>query len=112
MKIISGSGGIFFDADQYNINFYYFYISNGNYGFDIYSSGNGHYRNLMVGSYQNISKSVKIAVVANNSSFDLYANNQFLTSVSDNTFPGGQIGVAAGRGNSLVQFSEARVWIL
>jgi hypothetical protein len=55
-----------------------------------------------------------IAVVANAGAFDLYANKQKISSMSDSTFSHGQIGVAASASNdpAEVVYSNAKVWTL
>jgi len=120
MTIIRGeSGGIVFRVVDFNTNkYYYFYISSdGTYALalsrDEHSS---HDRLLRSGSSSFIKRGLKqsnlVAVVASGSNIYIYVNKQYVTSVSDNTYSSGQIGVYAIdiTTPTEVAFSHAQVW--
>ncbi len=60
-----------------------------------------------------LSQSNLLTVIARGSNFYLYVNKQYITSVGDNTFSTGVIGVfAAGANATDAVFSNAQVWRL
>ena len=121
MTIIAGNcGGIIFRADFTVRHYYLFSIcQDGSYQLRLYTQPEGpETKILLQGSNPSIrtglGQSNLVAVVANNNAITLYVNHQFITSVQDNTYSQGQIGVAAANNNSPteVAFRNARVWAL
>ena len=94
---------------------YSFYINqDGTYAFYLAGPSAGQY--LRNGSSPFIKTGLNqtnlIAVVARGSTIYLYVNKQYITSLSDNTFSSGQIGVLVNE-NSLpteVMFQNVQVW--
>ena len=103
---------------------YYFYICrDGHYGLVRYLGDNApiNYVVLVENSYLPITKysgqTYTIGVVAQGFKFDVYVNQEYLTSVLDtnNGYSAGTIGVIVrtlGIGTTEVAFSDATVWIL
>lgn len=121
MTIISGSaGGILFRASQANSTFYYFRVGqDGSYDVRVYVDPLiDHSRLLATGSspalHSGTNQPNLLAVVADSSSLELYANHQLLTRLSDTTLTHGQIGVVAYNqgGLATVVYSNAKVWTL
>jgi len=117
MTIDSGNqGGIVFRANSANNAFYLFYIDIvGRYSLDLYKNGSqattlssGYNAAIATG----IKHSNQLAVVAYNSIFYLYANQQFITSLADSSLSAGKIGVAAldFKNPTEVEFTNAQVW--
>jgi len=111
-------GGILFRANSTKGAFYFFRIGiNGSYALDLYQSGS-QAMTLSSGFSSAISTGVNssntIAVLANKSTLYLYANQQYITSVTDSTLHAGQIGVAAYDSSTPteIEFSSAQVWSL
>src|SRR5205085_11245405 len=102
MAIIKGDCGvIIFRADRSTIKHYFFEVcQGGNYKLILYVDNTGtNARILTINSSSVIHTGLNqynlIAVVANESTLDLYVNNQKIDSVSNNTYSYGQIAVAA-----------------
>lgn len=120
MTFVKGDGGgIIFRTDAVtNDNFYYFYIGKvGKYALLVHNS-KGYVKILLSGSssafHIGLNQTNLIAVVALKSHIDLYVNKQHVTSVSDNTYSQGQIGVAADDlvNPTEVVFRNAKVWVM
>ncbi|GAC1350087.1 MAG: hypothetical protein NVSMB27_29280 [Ktedonobacteraceae bacterium] len=117
MIIDSGrQGGIIFRANSTQGSFYFFRIGiDGTYALDLYKSGNQEIT-LIHGFSSAITTGLtqtnQLAVIANAGNLYLYANQQFLTSVSDSSLSSGKIGVVALdlRNPSEVEYSNAQVW--
>ncbi len=96
VTIIQGNrAGIIFRAD--NFNYYSFYMgTNGSYSVDV-SSFPAKTNVLISGSTDAIHKGLRtaniLAVVAKGNNITLYINNQQITSVTNDTYSQGQIGV-------------------
>ncbi len=124
MTIVSGqAGGIVFRANPANSTFYYFRVGqDGSYDLwtyvDKYIDHAHHLTSGTSGSstaiHTGYNQSNLVAVVAQGSSLALYVNQQLVTSVSDNSYSHGQIGIVAYNQGSLAQvvYSNARVWRL
>ncbi len=121
MTIVSGqAGGIMFRANKANSTFYYFRVGqDGSY--DLWTFVDtliDHAHHLTGGSAPAIHTGYNqpnlVAIVAQGASLALYVNHQLITSVNDNSYSHGQIGVAAYDQGSPAQvvYSNARVWIL
>ena len=121
MTIIKGHGGGITFRNQGRSQYYYFYITrNGTYGLALFSldaTSQSSVKTLTTGSnaaiQTDLGKTNVIAVVANNSTIDLYANQTRLASFTDSTYSEGRIGVAAHTVTSLdtdVMFQNAKVW--
>ncbi len=117
MIIDSGrQGGIIFRANSTSGSFYLLRIGiDGTYALDLYKSGNqnitlinGFSPAITIG----LTQTNQLAVIANAGNLYLYANQQFLTSVSDSSLSSGKIGVAAIDlvNPSEVEYSNAQVW--
>ncbi len=120
VTIVSGDcGGIVFRSDNQNRNLYLYEVcQDGTYALAIYNGTSGQY---LINHQSNtaINKGTGqtnlIAVVANGSTLNLYANNVLVGSQNDTKFSAGQIGVYADNYTSAltdVQFTNARVWKL
>lgn len=121
MTIVSGSaGGIIFRGDQTNSTFYYFRIGqDGSYDLRDYVDPQIDHSHLLVsGSSPAIhignNQPNIVAVAANGSTLNLYANHQLITSTNDSTLSHGQIGVVAYNEGSptTVVYNNAKVWKL
>jgi len=115
MRIIQGDcGGVIFRFQPINNGiFYYFEVcQNGTY--TLWKSYSGQLRNTATSAaiHTGLNQSNLIAVVANDSTLDLYVNNQKIDSTSDSTYSQGEIGVEASyqTGPTEVVFSDAKVW--
>ena len=122
MKIIKGDcGAILFRVDSGNTSFYYFRVcQDGSYALYLYNNNKG---STLIASVTNptainagLNQSNLVAVVAQGSTFDLYVNQQKVSSVSDSTYSHGKIGVVAdgylANHPTEVVYSNARVWKL
>lgn len=120
MTIVSGDcGGVVFRSDNQNQNLYLYEVcQNGTFSLITYNGTSGQY---LIDHQSNaaINKATGqtnlIAVVANGSTIDLYANNVLLGSQNDTKFSSGQIGLYADNytsSNTDIQFNNARVWKL
>ncbi len=120
-------GGVSFRNDVVTeMHLYYFYICrDGQYGLVRYIGDNApiKYLKLNDSSFQpianNSDQSKTIAVVAQEFSFDLYVDQQYITSVPDTDskhgYSTGTIGAlvrSLGIGTTEVSFSDAKVWTL
>ncbi len=122
MTIIKGDyGGMIFRADSTNAKFYYFYIGrNGTYvlnrvaGFSAADSRELLGGTLPSGITIDAGQPVVIAVMAQGRVLNLFVNNQFIASTSDNTYFSGGIGLAAEEGNNPIDvaFNDVQVWKL
>jgi hypothetical protein len=119
MIIDSGKqGGIIFRANSTSTAFYLFYVDiDGRYSLDLYKSStqattlsSGFSAAITTG----LKQSNQLAVVAYNSILYLYANQQFIASIADNTLRGGKIGVAALdlKNPTEVEYTNAQVWTI
>ncbi|MDQ2715252.1 MAG: hypothetical protein M3Z08_10125 [Chloroflexota bacterium] len=111
-------GGILFRGDGSQGAYYIFRIgTNGSYALDIYT-GSAQGTTLNSGFNAAISigpnQSNTLAVIAQNNTIDLYANQQYIAAISDSTLSSGQIGVVALDYTlpTEVEFSNAQVWKL
>jgi serine/threonine protein kinase len=124
MTIISGNCGALIFRSDITVKHYYFFriCHNGSYDLLVYA-GSGYAVQTLVQCdascsnpriHTGLNQPNVVAVVANNDSISLYVNHQFITSVLDNTYSQGQIGVAADNDNSptTVVFRNAKVWTL
>jgi serine/threonine protein kinase len=120
MMIVSGDcGGLAFRSNDQNQNLYLYEVcQNGVFSLAVYNGNSGSY----LINHQSNSAIVKgtgqanlIAVVANGSTINLYANNTLVGSQNDTKFSTGEIGLYADNYSSAstdVQFNDARVWKL
>ncbi|MEO8970131.1 MAG: hypothetical protein ABI406_00855 [Ktedonobacteraceae bacterium] len=119
MTILKGDeGGVIFRANNANSNFYYFRVGHDGYYALFLSKGN----NLNTTLAEDASPAIKTApgqtniltVIARGSNLYLFVNEQFVTSISDNTFTHGAIGVVAGDLShpTEVAFTHAEIWQL
>lgn len=109
MQIINGNCSGLTLRDNGHSNAYSFQICrDGSYQFNRLANG---FQTLKSGSRAAIAtgsnQSNLIALVANGSNFDLYANHQKLTSISDNSYSSGTFGLTAN-----AAYTNARMWIL
>ena len=119
MIIDSGKqGGIVFRANSASMSLYFFYVDiDGRFSLDLYKSSS-QAKTLSSGFNAAITTGLKqsnqLAVVAYNGTLYLYVNQQFITSIADNTLSGGKIGVAALdlKNPTEVEYSNAQVWTL
>lgn len=120
MTIVSGNcGGIVFRSDNQNQNLYLYEVcQNGTFSLAAYNGTSGQYllnHQSNVAINKGTGQTNLIAVVANGSTLDLYANNVLLGSQNDTKFSSGQIGLYADNytsANTDIQFNNARVWKL
>jgi hypothetical protein len=121
MKIVQGDGGgVLFRANGTEGRFYYFRVGrDGSYGLYLYTGSSGSPVQVLTSGraaaiYTGLSVSNVLGVVARGSTIDLYVNRQFITSVTNNSFDSGQVGVAAAyeTGITEVVFSDAEVWTI
>lgn len=120
VTIVAGDcGGIGFRSDNRDQNLYLYEVcQNGTFALATYSGTSGQYlidHQSNAAINKGTGQTNLIAVVANGSTINLYANNVLLGSQSDTKFSSGQIGVYADNYTSAttdVQFNNARVWKL
>lgn len=120
MTIVKGNrGGIVFRNDPTKGTSYYFSIGqDGTYALWIFfcTANNCNFSAPLNSSspaiHTGLNQTNMLAVVARDSTIDLYVNNQYLDHVSDSSSSQGQIGVAVSDVNSPseVVFSNAKVW--
>ena len=121
MTLIKGDrAGIVFRADDASESFYEFRISaDGSYAFNIFQ--NHSLVTEIIGGTSPIIKSIgihtngiTIAIVAQNSNFYFYANQQLINHASDSTFTAGQIGVIADKYKNPTEaaFNNATIWTI
>jgi hypothetical protein len=110
--------GMLFQVDSTNKAYYFFSIgSNGSYALALYSSSdqvtslsNGTSPAITTGTGQ----SNQLSVLAKDGSYYLYANGQYLTTVTNMSLSSGKIGLAVVNQNTPVdaEFSNAQIWNL
>ncbi len=108
--------GIIFRASVPKDTFYFFHIGiDGSYALDLYKNSqqaitlsNGFSSAITPG----LTQANQIAVIAVKGQIALYANQQYITSITDKTFTSGTIGVAVqdGENPTEVEFSNAQLW--
>ena len=110
------AAGIVYRADSSQQNYYFFYID-AHGGYYLYNAFNNKlWTTLITGNSSAINTRMNslnlLAVVANGSQIDLYINYQKVDSITDSSYSGGEIGVAAYSYSNSTQavFSNARVW--
>ncbi|MEO8971747.1 MAG: FHA domain-containing protein [Ktedonobacteraceae bacterium] len=110
-------GGVAFRSDSQNQNLYLYEVcQNGTFSLATYSGTSGQYlidHQSNAAIKRGTGQTNLIAVVANGSTINLYANNVLLGSQNDTKFSFGQIGLYADDYTSAttdVQFNNARVW--
>lgn len=110
--------GMLFQVDSTNQAYYFFYIgSDGSYALDVYTS-NGQVNHLVqsisLAITTGLGQSNQLSVLAKNGNYYLYANGQYLTTVTNTTLSSGKIGLAVVDQNTPVdaEFSNAQVWQL
>jgi len=110
-----GQVGLLFQINGSDNNYYFFYISSdGTYALDLYNNNNqvnltqGTSTAIMLG----LGQSNELAVLAKDGIYSLYANGQYLATVTDHSLNAGKIGLAVVDRNVPVdaQFSNAQVW--
>jgi hypothetical protein len=121
MNIITGDrGGVIFRADSVNYKLYLFRIAqDGSYNLFLYVDNNGsHARSLLQGNSPLIrtgrNQNNTLTVIARNASIYFYVNQQYLASISDNTYSSGAIGVFGDDQSNPtdVAFTNLKVWTL
>src|SRR5215472_8726214 len=117
MVIIKGdSGGMCFRSDSAENNLYYFIVyQDGSYALRYLKNGNvdaALIGGLSTAFKKALNQTNSIAVVAQNNTFLLYINGQFVARASDTTFASGKIGVVASDDThpTDLAFSNAKVW--
>ncbi len=111
-------GGIIFRANATTGQYYYLRIGqDGSYVLLLYVDNQASHARILTSGltpfiHIGLNQSNLVAVVARNSTIDLYVNKQYITTVNDHSYSHGQIAVVAeDEGNlTLVLFSNARVW--
>jgi len=108
--------GIIFRATGSKDTFYFFRIGiDGSYALDLYKSAkpttalsNGFSSAITTG----LTQANQIAVIAVKGQLILYANQQYITSITDGSLTSGEIGVAVrdATNPTKVEFSNAQVW--
>ena len=119
MTIMSGdAGGIDFRINPAN-NYAGYYFSIGRDGsYRFYRSANFSLQLVASGTSSAVSTGLGqtnlITVIAQGGTFDLYVNAQYITTVTDNTYSQGVIGVFAEdqRNSTEVIFNNVKVWTL
>src|SRR6266704_1697471 len=118
MVITKGDyGGIIFRANATTGQYYYLRIGqDGSYYLLVYVDNQASHARILTSGltpsiHMGLNQSNLVAVVARNSTIDLYVNKQYITTVNDHSYSHGQIAVVAeDEGNlTLVLFSNARV---
>ncbi len=121
MNISKGdAGGIVFRADSANTTFYYLrFDQNGFFSLHLYVDGTGATSRLLKEGFSTAlafspNATNSVAVVARSETISLYLNQQLLTSVTDNTYTQGQIGLTAEDSTNATEviFTHAKVWKL
>lgn len=115
MAFVSGDcGAIIFRANTTSLQDYYFHICrDDSYALELFTGMGYASKTFISGTSSAIhSDSNELAVVANNTAISMYINHQFVTTIRDNTYSHGQIGVAADSNSSSTEviFSNAKVW--
>ncbi|MBO0796423.1 MAG: hypothetical protein J2P36_36500, partial [Ktedonobacteraceae bacterium] len=111
-----GRAGLLFHVDSSKKAFYFFHIGTDNtYALDLYQ-GTGKVDTLSRGLSYTISaglnQSNQLAVIAHDTTYDLFINGGYVASVTDGTLGAGKVGVAVIDNGTPVtaQFSDAKVW--
>jgi hypothetical protein len=111
-------GGLLFRADLTKSTYYFFHIgTDGSYAFDLYGRNN-RASTLTSGLSTTIipgfGQANQVAVIASGNHYYLYINQQYVDTVTDNTFTTGRIGVAVINVSTPADatFSNAQVWKL
>jgi zinc-ribbon domain len=120
VKIVKGDcGGFIFRADANAGKFYLFEVcTDGSYNLFDYRNLNGDSSLLANASSAAIKSGLNqpnvLAVMAQGSTLTLYVNRQKITSVTNNAYNQGQVGMVADSNNNTtgVVFSNARLWTL
>jgi hypothetical protein len=119
MTVDTGTqGGIVFRADGSQNSFYLFRIGiDGSYFLDVYQ--NATTSSTLITGYSaaitpGLGQQNTVAVIAVQSTLDLYVNQQYVASVTDSSLSSGEIGVVAYDTNAPTEivFSNAQVWDL
>lgn len=111
-------GGLLFRADTTKNTYYFFHIgADGSYAFDLYGPNNQAstlISGLSTAIIPGFGQANQVAVIANGNHYYLYINQQYVDTVTDNTFTAGQIGVAVINISTPADatFSNAQVWKL
>lgn len=113
-------GGITLRGNSDHTNMYFFRIcQNGSYSFAKYTTNSASNAILLNSGNSSVIKGGAgqlnvIAIVANGSNFDLYANRQKIDSVSDGTYNQGSIGLFADAPDNAtkVTYQNVRVWTI
>jgi hypothetical protein len=110
--------GMLFQVDSTNKAYYFFSIgSDGSYALALYNSSD-QVNNLSSGVSPAITtglgQSNQLSVLAKNGSYYLYANGQYLTTVTNTGLSSGKIGLAVVNQNTPAdaEFSNAQIWKL
>ncbi len=111
-----GQAGLLFQVDSTNEAYYFFYIgSDGSYALDLYTSS-GQVNNLIQGLSPAITtglgQSNQLSVLAENGTYYLFANGQYLVTVTNTSLSSGKIGLAVVNQDTPVdaEFSDLQVW--
>ena len=126
LTIVQGDcGGIIFRLNEADAHMYFFLICQGGFtGLSRYDTGGSVFGQMDAGKtlweanlpaiIHPLHQLNTIAVVASDSSLDLWINGQVVESNPDTTYKGGNIGVAAFdiHNNTEVVFSDVKVWKL
>lgn len=121
LNILKGDrGGLIFRADSAASKFYLLRIDQaGTYDLYVYTNNNGtNAKSIMTGSSSAIhtgpNQQNKVTVIARNSMIYLYINQQYVDSISDNTYSSGSIAVFAEDHTNAtdVVFTGVEVWKL
>ena len=120
MRILKGDcGGLILRADANATRLYLFEVCrDGMYSFFIYRNSSGDSTLLANGSSPAIKTRLNqvnvLAVTARGSTLTLYVNKHKVTTVSNNVYSQGQVGLVADSYNNQTEvvFSDARLWTL
>ncbi len=120
VNIVKGDcGGFIFRADTNSGKLYLFEVcTDGSYSLYVYRNFNGDSTQLANASSAAIKSGLNqpnvLAVIAQGSTLTLYVNRQKITSVTNNAFSQGQVGMVADSNSNAtgVVFSNARLWTL
>jgi 3-keto-disaccharide hydrolase len=113
-----GQAGLLFQVDSTNKAYYFFYIgSDGSYELDLYSSSGQVTtltRSINAAITTGLGQSNQLSVLAKNGTYYLYANGQYLVTVTNTSLSSGKIGLAVVNQDTPVdaEFSAVQVWKL
>lgn len=124
MTITRGSGfnvggGIIFRSESFGIKLYALTIRIDRY-YTLYRhiDESGFNTLLLAGGvcpavHRGLNQTNRIAVVAKKNNFEIYANEQYVTSFVDEAYKEGKVGVFSYCGGTLTEavFNDAKVWI-